>query len=53
MRVYDNKIHSTKTKQANQITQVLEIDAMDENLPEDIAIAWLPTWLTAISENKL
>jgi len=42
-----------KTKQANQITQVLEIDAMDEDLPEDIAITWLPTWLTAISKNEL
>ena len=39
-----------KNKQASQISQVLEIDAMDENLPEDIALAWLPSWLNAISE---
>jgi len=45
--------HLLKTKQAKQIKPVLEIDAMDENLPEDIAIAWLPSWLTSISENKL
>ncbi|SFC49353.1 FMN-binding protein MioC [Pseudoalteromonas denitrificans] len=42
-----------KTKQANQIMEVLEIDAMDENLPEDIAIAWLPNWLSSISQKNL
>jgi len=41
-----------KTKSAKQISQVLEIDAMDENLPEDIAIAWLPSWLSSISINE-
>jgi MioC protein len=41
-----------KSKNAKQISQVLEIDAMDESLPEDIAIAWLPSWLSAISINE-
>lgn len=28
--------------------QLLEINALDEDLPEDYALAWLPAWLAAL-----
>ena len=33
---------------AKRIGQRLEINVLDELLPEDIALAWLPTWLDAL-----
>lgn len=33
------------TKNAKRIGQRLEIDALDVELPEDIALAWLPDWI--------
>lgn len=35
-------------KGAKRIGQRLEIDVLDEQLPEDSALAWLPTWLKQI-----